>query len=192
MKKTDDEIDLTGDLDFDDWKTVLALAKALQERAKLLEAQAKKHLEDDLLPNEPEQAFLNGTSLATISITKGGSTTKLAVTDSPAYVEWLQTHKHDDDVEYLPHVKDYALQPSFIEKLAEEHEGTLPDGTGMKTTSSRATVRVSLDKSMRDKPLDFASLPVLPLLGIEAPKTEATQPEEEDEDSKEGFPWEAN
>lgn len=194
MTKETEEIDLTGNLDHDDWKTILALSKALQDRAKLLEAQAKEHLIDDLMPSEPETAYMGGAPFASISVTKGGSSTKLAVLDSDAYLEWLETNDHEEDIEYVPRVKDYAGEPSFIEKLAEQHAGELPAGTGNKTTSSRQTVRVSLEKSVKDKPLDFSAIPeLMPLLGIEASKPTVTRPEPDTSTEEEGADnWEAN
>jgi hypothetical protein len=193
MTKENEEIDLTGNLDHDDWKTILALAKALQDRAKLLEAQAKAHIIDDLLPSEPETVYMGGAPFASISVTKGGSSTKLAVLDSEAYLEWLGRNGHEEDVEYVPRVKDYAGEPSFIEKLAEQHAGELPAGTGNKTTISRQTVRVSLEKSVKDKPLYFNAIPeLMPLLGIEAPRPMATQSEPAASEEEEADNWEAN
>jgi hypothetical protein len=184
-KQSDDEVDLTGNLDFDDWKTVLALSKALQDRAKLLEAQAKAHLIDDLLPNEPVSAYMGGKPLASISVTKGGVSEKLGVTSAIGFATWLEENGHKDDVEYVAKLKDYTTDPSFIEKLAEENGGELPEGTDVITSTSRQTVRVSLDRSAKDKPLDFSVIPeLMPLLGIEAAKTVEEESSETEED-----PW---
>lgn len=183
---TDIDSDFTADLNDAEWNRLLAVVMILQKRCKTLEYQAKAHLLDRLEPGSPEAVTLGDVEVAQISATKGGTKAKPRIKDVDAYVEWLLSHGHEADTDTVFVPKKHAFEESYIEDVAKENGGALPDGVEMGRPSS-PTVRVSLTRGIVDKPLDLSLVPAIgQLLQLTAPQPMASQESEEEED-----PWAA-
>lgn len=178
--------DLTDGLSHNDWKSLLAWAQILHKRAKTLETQAKKHLENELSAGDPENAMIGDAIAAEISITKGTSKPKLTVKDTDKFVEFLTQAGRTDALETVVTPREFAFHTGWLEALVEENAGELPPGVDFGRVSP-PTVRVSLTRGILDQPLPFT--PALSgLLQIEAPAAAAAPADSEDEED----PWAAN
>lgn len=167
--------DLTDNLNHNDWKSLLAWAQIIQKRAKTLETQAKKHLETELNPSDPENAMIGDQIAAEISITRGTSKPKLVIKDSTAYTEFLRAHGHEDGIETVEQPKTFTADQSFIDDLTAENGGELPDGVDFGRVAA-PTVRVTLTRGIVDEPLPLS--PALSgLLQLTAPTSPSTDTE---------------
>lgn len=126
--------------------SILAYAKAFQDRAKQLEKAVREALDNDVEPGEELNAVAgDGTVFATITKTKGGSSTGYAVKDPQAYALWLSTHRRKAATVSVPMPSDAAMAAQYIEDLLGETGGELPPGVEARR-SAPATLRVSQDR----------------------------------------------
>jgi hypothetical protein len=183
-----DEYDFAAELDDDEQLSALAALAVLEKRVKDAMSRLKARQRDRIGMGHGAKAFLNHAEAASVSVTKDGDG-KFVVKDAEAFARVLVGLGDDpEDPEsrlrlvVLP--KPSAMTAEALKELVESHGGEVPDGVDWKN-GVLSTVKIQLEKTVKDEPLDLSNLLGLPqLLGIEAPK-----PVDKDSTDVEEDPW---
>lgn len=123
--------------------SILAYAKAFQDRGKQLEKAVREALDDAVDPGEElNAATSDGTVFATVSKTRGSTVSGYTVKDPAAYALWLSTHNRKTATVSVPMPIKAAMSSQYIDGLLGETGGELPPGVEPKRPTA-ATLRVT-------------------------------------------------
>lgn len=119
--------------------TRIALLKAIIEQA-TMQLDQLKPIAFDRMDDQPENAILNGSIIATVQKRKGGSKTRYRVTDPVQYAAWLKRVGAELDgtpaTTLVTYPKDECTDDEYIHMLVEQGGGELP--RGVKPVTPRA------------------------------------------------------
>jgi hypothetical protein len=185
------DYDFAADMSDDEQLAALAALTVIEKRVKDAVTRIKTRQRDRIGAGHGAKAFLDHDLAATISVTKDGDG-KFVVKDPDAFSKVLLALGDDPEnpesrVQLAVLPKKSSMTPDALAEFVDSHGGEVPAGVEWKD-GVKSTVKIALEKQVKDKPLNLSNLIGIPqLLGIEAQAaTETTADEAESED-----PWAA-